>query len=133
MDLLIAAAAGAVPSWWGVLSIPVAVLCVCACAAVLSAYSARTLNALTFAGIMRLVVVPLILFSGVFFPIENLPAGLYPVAWLSPLWHGVELSRGATTGSLGGGAFVLHISYLLAFMAVGLAWGNRTFNRRLHW
>jgi lipooligosaccharide transport system permease protein len=36
---------------------------------------------------------PLFLFSGTFFPIEQLPDFLEPVAFLSPLFHGVELTR----------------------------------------
>ena len=33
---------------------------------------------------------PLMLFSGTFFPVSQLPAWLQPVAWVTPLWHGVE-------------------------------------------
>ena len=36
---------------------------------------------------------PLFLFSGTFFPIDQLPDGVQSLAWLSPLWHGVELCR----------------------------------------
>ena len=37
--------------------------------------------------------VPLFLFSGTFFPVDQLPDWLQPFGWLSPLWHGVELCR----------------------------------------
>ncbi len=34
---------------------------------------------------------PMFLFSGTFFPIDQLHPVLQPVAWVTPLWHGVEL------------------------------------------
>ena len=45
--------------------------------------------------IFRLIVVPITLFSGTFFPVEQLPAVVRPLAWISPLWHGTELGRAA--------------------------------------
>ena len=53
-----------------------------------------------FSAIFRWVITPLFLFSGTFFPLDSLPAAIRPVAWLSPLWHGVELTRGASLGTL---------------------------------
>jgi lipooligosaccharide transport system permease protein len=79
---------------------------------------------------MRVGIVPLFLFSGTFFPIDQLPAWLQPVAWVSPLWHGVELCRGATTGSLAL-ASVGHVAYLAACIAVGCWFGVRNFASRL--
>ena len=80
---------------------------------------------------MRIVVFPLFLFSGTFFPISRLPDWLEPLALLSPLYHAVELCRAATTGSvawLDGGGNVL---VLLLFIAWGVWWGQRTFRRTL--
>jgi lipooligosaccharide transport system permease protein len=71
------------------------------------------------------------LFSGTFFPLEQLPDWLLPVAWVSPLWHGVELCRGATTGSLAWGPAIGHTAYLLGCVAAGSWWGVRTFTSRL--
>ena len=42
---------------------------------------------------------PLFLFSGTFFPISQLPDWLQPVAWVTPLWHGVELCRALALGT----------------------------------
>jgi lipooligosaccharide transport system permease protein len=96
----------------------------------LSAYSAVQDSDLGFPVIMRVGIVPLFLFSGTFFPVDQLPAWLQPVAWVSPLWHGVELCRGATTGSLGL-ASVGHVAYLGACIAVGCWFGVRNFASRL--
>jgi lipooligosaccharide transport system permease protein len=43
----------------------------------------------------RFGIMPMFLFSGTFFPTANLPSVIRPVIYLSPLWHGVELARGA--------------------------------------
>src|SRR6187200_2406957 len=96
--LLVAALMGAVPSAWGVLAIPASALCAAAFCAPLAAYSVGLESDLAFPVIMRVGVLPLFLFSGTFFPISQLPSWLQPLAVLSPLWHGVELARDATTG-----------------------------------
>ena len=99
MFLVVAAILGGVPSWWGVLAIPAAVLGASVFVAALNAYAVTQESDLPFAVIMRIGMFPLFLFSGTFFPISRLPDWLQPVSWLSPLWHGVELCRAATTGS----------------------------------
>jgi lipooligosaccharide transport system permease protein len=59
------------------------------------------------------------LFAGTFFPVTQLPAWVRPVAWITPMWHGTELARGAAFGTLTWGPTLLHIAYLLALFAVG--------------
>lgn len=131
--LAVAALFGGVPSWWGVVAVPAVGLCVLVCSAPLAAWAAATDNGhFSFAAIMRMIVLPLMLFSGVFFPIAELPVGLRPVAWLSPVWHGVEISRSATTGSVELLSLLFHTVYLVGFLAVGLTIGRRAFERRLH-
>ena len=83
----------------------------------------------SFIVVMRIVVFPLFLFSGTFFPISRLPNWLEPIALLSPLYHAVELCRAATTGAIvwfnaAGNALVL-----LTFVAWGVCWGRRSFRR----
>jgi lipooligosaccharide transport system permease protein len=48
----------------------------------------------SFPTIMRFAIIPMFLFGGVFYPIDQLPGALQPVAMATPLWHGVELCRG---------------------------------------
>ena len=76
-------------------------------------------------------MLPLTLFSGTFFPISQLPGWLRPFAAMSPLWHGVELARHATIGSLHFWADLVHILVLVACLGAGLLWGRRTFARTL--
>jgi lipooligosaccharide transport system permease protein len=47
------------------------------------------------------VTLPLFLFSGTFFPIDTYPEPLRTLVELSPLYRGVDLVRGLTTGAIG--------------------------------
>ncbi len=74
---------------------------------------------------------PLYLFSGTFFAIEQLPAWLRMVAYLTPLWHGVDLCRTLSLGTATWTGSAIHVGYLLALTAVGLILARRTFRRHL--
>jgi lipooligosaccharide transport system permease protein len=128
--LLGATVLGAVPSAWGVLAAPAAALTAGAFCALIAAFSITQETDLAFPMIMRLGVLPLFLFSGTFFPIEQLPDGLQPLAYVSPLWHGVELARSATTNSFAA-ADLGHLAVLVGCITLGLAIGTRTATRRL--
>ena len=56
-----------------------------------------------FAYYFTLVVTPLFLFSGIFFPVENFPAPVPQVAWFTPLYHAVNVCRELATGPSPGG------------------------------
>jgi lipooligosaccharide transport system permease protein len=132
--LIVAAVLGALVSPFAVLALPAAILTGLAFAAPLTAFAATQETDANFALVMRFVVLPLFLFSGTFFPITQLPTWLQVVAWISPLWHGVVLCRSATTGQLPDGgmaAIALHVAILCGFIAVGIAWGSKTFARKL--
>src|SRR4051794_8121832 len=130
--LLVAALLGAVPSAWGVLAIPACGLTAAAFCAPLCAFSITQDTDLSFPMIMRLGILPLFLFSGTFFPISQLPKGLQFLAVFSPLWHGVELARHATTGNLDPVADFLHVAVLVFCIAAGLWFGVRGYTRRLN-
>jgi lipooligosaccharide transport system permease protein len=129
--LLVAAVLGGVPSWWGIAALPAAVLTAVAFTTPLTAYAATQQTDFSFPIIIRLVVMPLFLFSGTFFPVSQLPGWLRPVAKVSPLWHGVELCRAATLGRGQLEPIVVHILVLVAITAAGWVWGRRTFSDRL--
>jgi lipooligosaccharide transport system permease protein len=127
----VAAVIGGVISPWGVLAVPAAALGGLAFAAPLTAYSAGRDSDQSFSIIMRIAVVPMFLFSGTFFPVDQLPDWLEPLARVTPLWHAVELCRGATTGTLSLAGAVGHSAFLLAVVAVGCWWGVSTFRAKL--
>lgn len=112
-------------------AIPAAVLTGVAFSAVIIAYAGTMRNSKGFNFLFRFVITPLFLFSGVFFPITQLPDWLQTVARLTPLYHGVELIRGLTLGTLGSPAWALHTGYLLGMLAAGILAALITFRRRL--
>ena len=63
---------------------------------------------------------------------SRLPGWLQPVAYATPLWHGVALCRALTLGTLDAGSMAIHVTYLLALTAIGLWAGSVTYRRRLH-
>ena len=129
--LVVATALGAIASPWAVLAVPGAALCGAAFAAIVTAFSATQDTDQRFPVIMRLGVMPLFLFSGTFFPVSQLPHALRPVAAVSPLWHGVELCRAATTGRWRMGPAAVHVVVLFGCIFVGWVWGRRAFTRKL--
>ena len=118
-------------SWGLVPAIFFAVLTALAFALPISAWSSTRDQDISFPAIMRFGIVPMFLFAGAFYPVEQLPDWLEPVAWVTPLFHGVELCRGAVLHTLGVGEAALHIAVLGAYAAVGYVVCRRTFTTRL--
>ncbi len=122
---------GLILSPWGVLMVPAALLVAASFAAAGLAGTSflRTVN--DFDVPMGLIVMPMFLFSGTFFPIESvLPDWLVTVIQLTPLYHGINLIRGLSTGILGIGQ-VWDLLYLVAFFAVCLWIAMRQMERKL--
>jgi lipooligosaccharide transport system permease protein len=118
---------GAVDSPWVVAAIPAAVLCGMAAAAPMAAYSVALTSDHGFASVNRFVITPMALFAGVFFPVNQLPIALRPVAWATPMWHGVDLCRGLALGSIDGWRALGHVAVLAAYVAVGVVVANRQY------
>ena len=109
-----------------------AVLCGMAFSAPLVAFSASQEGEGTvFAAVFRFVVVPMTLFSGTFFPISQLPGLIQPLAWISPLWHGTELARGAALGTVALWPAVGHVAYLTTLLLIGVLLSRWRFRVRL--
>jgi lipooligosaccharide transport system permease protein len=70
--------------------------------------------------LINLVILPMFLFSGTFFPIETLPETVRTIVVLTPLWHGVDLLRGLTVGVVGPETLI-HVAYLTVMGLAGLA------------
>ena len=109
-----------------------AVLCGMAFSAPLVAFSAaQEQEGGAFTALFRFVVLPMTLFSGTFFPISQLPRVVQPLAWISPLWHGTELARGAALGTLQPVAAASHLGYLVVLLMVGVQLTRWQFGVRL--
>jgi len=94
-------------------------------------FSAGVKDPTPFAVIFRVLIMPLFLFSGAFFPVSNLPDGIEWLAWVSPLWHGVDLTRMLTLGTVDAGLALVHLVYLTLLAGVGWWWAVRRLTRRL--
>lgn len=114
-----------------ILAAPAAVLTGLAFSAPLIAYAATLKGNENFNAVFRFIITPLFLFSGVFFPLTQLPEGLRAAAWFTPLFHGVELTRGLTLGTIESPGWLAHAAYLVGMTAAGVVAALWTFERRL--
>ncbi len=105
---------GAVRSPLAILALPVAVLVGLAFSAPISALAVRAPSDATFNPLFRFAITPMFLFSGIFFPITRMPHALRVVAYLTPLWHGVNLCRNLTLGTAHLWPSLANVGYLLA-------------------
>jgi lipooligosaccharide transport system permease protein len=128
---LIMWAMGLILSPLGVLMIPAALLVAAAFAAAGLAGTSylRTVN--DFDIPLGLIVMPMFLFSGTFFPIEGvLPDWLVTIITFTPLYHGISLIRGLSTGLVGVEQLV-SLLYLVAFFGICLWIAMRQMERKL--
>lgn len=115
----VAAIGGAFVSPLAILAPLAALLCGLAFGSVLAAITSTVEGDEWLPTIFRFGLVPLFLFSGTFFPIQQLPALLQTLAWATPLWHGVALCRSLATGDIDPPLTAVHVTYLVALTAVG--------------
>ncbi len=130
---LVAWAFGAWPSASSLWIVPIAMLAAMAMFAPLMAYAATLEEeGLQFTFVQRLVVMPMFLFAGTFFPLASMPVYLQWIGWLSPMWHGTQLARVASYGlAVPGWLLAVHIVFLVACVVGGLWVAAHTFTRRL--
>jgi lipooligosaccharide transport system permease protein len=114
------------------LAIPAAILTGLAFSTAIMSFTATQRTGEGFSWIFRFVINPLFLFSGTFFPLDQLPDAAIWVAAATPLYHGVALVRGVI---LGDGPLLslwyLHVAYLVAFLAAFGWLAHRNLVRRL--
>ena len=130
--LAVAALFGAIASPEAIAALPAAVLTGLAFAAPVEAWTVTRTKDTSLAVVYRFGLIPLFLFSGTFFPITQLPGWIQPIAYITPLWHGVALCRGLSLGTATWAGALLHAGYLVLVLAAGLWAGNRTYGRRLY-
>lgn len=130
--VVVMAAFGLIKSGWAALLVPAATLTGLAFAAPVAAWTITRRHEAALNYPVRFGAIPLMLFSGTFFPVSRLPGWIRPLAYATPLWHGVALCRGLSTGVLNAGSALVHLAYLAALSVLGLWAGARTYRRRLH-
>jgi lipooligosaccharide transport system permease protein len=130
--LIVVALVGAAPAPLAALGlIGVAILTGLAFAGPVMAYSAVQRSDVGFAYMFRFVITPLYLFSGTFFPIDRLPQLVRPIAYVTPLYHGVDLARHLALGTGDATSASVHVAVLLMYAGVGTALAGRNLHRRL--
>jgi lipooligosaccharide transport system permease protein len=130
--LLVMAPFGVFTSFWGVVvAFFVQLLIGLAFATPIYALTSAMRNESVFALVFRLGMIPLFLFSGAFFPITNLSPVMEWFARLTPLWHGVDLTRMLVLGTFDLSAALVHLAYLATLAALGWALTVRLLTRRL--
>jgi len=127
----VAALLGAAVSPAILLAVPAAILTGLAFATPISAFAAWLKNDSYFNLLFRFVITPMFLFSGTFFPIEQLPALVQPIAYLTPLYHGVALTRGLALGSIDAIGVAVHAGFLGVVFVVGAILFEHSLRRRL--
>ena len=121
--LVVMAVLGLIASPWAVLALPAAMLIGFAFAAVGVAVTTFVRTWRDF-DLVQVVLMPLFLLSATFYPLAVYPPALQVVVQLTPLYHGVSLLRGLTTGVVGPW-MVLDALYLVAMGLFGLALAGR--------
>jgi lipooligosaccharide transport system permease protein len=122
-------AMGLVHSWWALLALPAATL-------IAFAFAALGVAATTFmrhsedSRLVTLALLPLFLFSTTFYPLSEYSPELQTVVQLTPLYHGIELVRALTTGTVDA-AVLGHVAYLAAMSAICLSVASRRLERLL--
>ncbi|MCE2527017.1 MAG: ABC transporter permease [Actinomycetia bacterium] len=113
------------------MAVPAATLTGMAFASPLAAFAAWVKEDSTMIAMFRFSIIPLFLFSGAFFPIEQLPDFLEPIVVLSPAWHGVDLCRWIILGTPLTLSIWTELGYLAATMAAGWWAAARQLRKRL--
>ncbi len=129
--LVAAALLGAITSAWAPVTVAVSVVTAMAVVAPIMAFTATQDTDGTFDPLMRVVVAPLYLFSGGFFPTDSLPIGLQWVVRCFPLWHGIEVGRWAAVSHPSTWPIALHLMVIAVWLVGGGLVARRTFTRRL--
>ncbi len=118
-------------SWLAVFAPFIAAFTGIAFGGVISAFAATQDRDNAFGLITRVVIAPLFLFSGAFFPTSQLPLVAQWVAAVLPVSHAVELCRHLITGQFDAATDGLHFAVLMAWLGLGWFLVIRSFTKRL--
>ena len=114
---------------WAILAVPAALLVGFAFGAVGMAATSFMKTWQDF-DLIQLVVLPMFLFSGTFYPIDQYPEALQLFVRLTPLYQGVDLIRSLTVGAISP-VLLVHVAYLTIMGTIGLAIASRRIDKLL--
>ncbi|HEY3072395.1 MAG TPA: ABC transporter permease [Candidatus Limnocylindrales bacterium] len=120
---------GLVPSFWGLLAVPASVLLGFA-AAGLGMAATSFMKTWQDLDLVQLVVLPVFLFSGTFYPLSVYPEPFRTIIQFSPLYRGTDLIRRLTTGALDP-VMLVDAAYLVLLGVLGLTIVSRRLDKLL--
>ena len=113
-----------ITSWWALLIPPVLLMIGIMFSVTGTLFTSLIDRIDLFSYYFTLVVTPLFLFSGIFFPVEDFPAPVPQIAWFTPLYHAVNVCRalavGPTPAVLVDAAWILIFTAALALIPIHL-------------
>ena len=117
---------GLIESWWALLAIPAGALIGFGFAAIGMAATSY-MTSFQHMGMINIVILPITLFSGSFFPLSILPSWIANIVRWTPLTQGIDLMRMLTLGTVDSSIWV-HVLYFTLFIAGGLYFTTRRLN-----
>jgi len=128
--LIVLAVFGALASWLAVAIPLVATLIGLAHGAPIVGISANLESTGLYAVLLRVVLFPMFIFSGAFFPVDDLPVFAAWFVRALPIWHGVELCRHLALGNLSN-IDAIHLLYLVIWSAAGIGFARYRFHKHV--
>jgi lipooligosaccharide transport system permease protein len=124
--MAIVAPLGLIPSMWGILAIPAAVLIAFGFASFGMAVTSY-MKSYQQLEVVNVVLLPMFLFSGSFYPLDVFPEWLQTIIRIFPLAHAIDLVRGLTLGNISW-ALAGHAMYFVVMIVIGLFFTTRRLN-----
>jgi len=124
--MAVATPMGLIPSWWGVLAIPAAVLIAFGFASIGMAITSY-FKSYQQMGLINISLLPIFLFSGSFYPLSVFPDWAQVIIKTLPLWHAIEMVRNLSLGIINL-SLLGHIVYFVVMVVVGLFFTTKRLN-----
>jgi len=124
--MAVATPMGLIPSWWGVLAIPAAVLIAFGFASIGMAITSY-FKSYQQMGLINISLLPIFLFSGSLYPLSVFPDWAQIIIKTLPLWHAIEIIRNLSLGIINL-SLLGHIAYFVVMVVVGLFFTTKRLN-----
>jgi len=124
--MAVATPMGLIPSWWGVLAIPAAVLIAFGFASIGMAITSY-FKSYQQMGLINISLLPIFLFSGSLYPLSVFPDWAQIIIKTLPLWHAIEIIRNLSLGIINL-SLLGHIAYFVVIVVVGLFFTTKRLN-----
>ena len=110
--------AGLIPSWWGIMAIPAAVLIAFGFASIGMAITSF-FTTFQQMDLVNIAMLPMFLLSGSFYPLTVYPGYLQGILKALPLWQAIAMVRDFTLGMVSPG-ILWHVLYFAVMVAIGV-------------